>query len=308
MDQLVRDVWNWLPTFRAIAQTEHLPSAAEQLYVSTSAVSRTLKLLEDHIGHELFNRVGRSLVLNTMGERLLRAVQDAMRDVELGLEEVMGDPFEGRVSVSAIGVLSNQIIVPALLRLKQQHPGLRPVLENLRTIEANDLLVRGQIDVAFYYETVEHPALRLEHLGETTSSIYCGQGHPLFEKAGEVGLEEVLEHPFSVPMIGDSGQPMDGWPIDVDRDVGMQITLLRSNLAVCLSGQMITVLPDVTAFPYWKEGRLRRLPSPELSPIHVWAGRRREGHQRSSAAALVEAVRDTVEEVNKALEPLRCEG
>ena len=60
----LRDVWNWLPTFRAIAETEHLPSAAERLHVTSAAVSRTLKLLEERLGEKLFNLDGRSLILN----------------------------------------------------------------------------------------------------------------------------------------------------------------------------------------------------------------------------------------------------
>ncbi len=302
--QLLREVWNWLPTFQAVAETEHLPSAAERLHVSTSAVSRTLGLLEDRLGRELFNRVGRSLVLNTAGEQLLRAVKDATEQVGGGLEDVLADPFHGPLYISAIGVLSNQIVVPGMLRLKQEHPEVRPVLWNHRTVEANDLLARGRLDVAFYYEAIEHPALRVESLGQTTASVYCGEGHPLFD-TDPVGLDGVLEHEFSVPMVGDTGQVMDGWPVDVERRVGMEITLLRSNLAVCLSGQMLTVLPDVTALSHWQAGKLRRLPGPDISPIYVYAARRRSERPRGAATGLIEAVRTVVDELPETLAPLR---
>ena len=51
----VASVWNWLPTFRAVAETEHVARAAEILHVSPPAVSRTIKLLEDHLGTKLFD-------------------------------------------------------------------------------------------------------------------------------------------------------------------------------------------------------------------------------------------------------------
>lgn len=303
-EALVKDIWSWLPTFRALAETEHMPSAAERLHITTSAISRTLGLLEDRVGQPLFNRVGRRLVLNSAGERLLRSTQDAMREVELTLEETLSDPLRGTLKVSAIGVLSNQIVVPAMLALKRAHPGLFGVLENHRTVDANELLVRGQLDVAFYYEAVEHPGVTVDRLGTTTASVYCGRGHELFE-AENVQRADVLEHEFSVPMVGDSGQAMDGWPTDVKREIGMQITLLRSNLQVCLSGQMLTVLPDVTAAPHWKNGELRRLPFEEVSDIAVYAGRPRSGRRRDSSGALMDEVRQVVSELAERLAPLR---
>lgn len=303
-EDLVLDIWSWLPTFRALAETEHMPTAAKRLYVTTSAISRTLGLLEDRVGQELFNRVGRRLVLNSAGERLLKSTQDAMRELELSLEETLSDPFAGRVKVSAIGVLSNQIVVPAMLALKEKHPQIFGILENHRTVDANELLIRGQLDVAFYYEAVQHAEVTVEKLGQTSASVFCGAGHPLFE-AEEVTRDDILAHAFSVPMIGDSGRAMDGWPTDVHREIGMQITLLRSNLQVCLSGALLTVLPDVTAAPFWRSGELRRLPFDEVSPIDVFAGRATKGRQRTAATALIDEVRSIVVKLNHELEPLR---
>ena len=42
-------VWNWLPAFRAVAETEHLPTASEMLGLTPSALSRAIKQLEDEL-------------------------------------------------------------------------------------------------------------------------------------------------------------------------------------------------------------------------------------------------------------------
>ncbi len=52
----VASFWNWLPAFRAVAETEHLPTAAEALFVSPSALSRAIRLLEKDVGQPLFRR------------------------------------------------------------------------------------------------------------------------------------------------------------------------------------------------------------------------------------------------------------
>ncbi|MBP8302176.1 MAG: LysR family transcriptional regulator, partial [Planctomycetes bacterium] len=61
MDRLLRldALWNWLPAFRAVGETQHLPSAATALHVSPSALSRSVRLLEQRLGCTLFERRSR---------------------------------------------------------------------------------------------------------------------------------------------------------------------------------------------------------------------------------------------------------
>jgi DNA-binding transcriptional LysR family regulator len=59
----LRELWGWLPSFRAAAETEHLPTASELLHVSASSISRTVRLLEQQLGVDLFERGGRSMTL-----------------------------------------------------------------------------------------------------------------------------------------------------------------------------------------------------------------------------------------------------
>ncbi|MFB6374251.1 MAG: LysR substrate-binding domain-containing protein, partial [Bradymonadaceae bacterium] len=91
--------------------------------------------------------------------------------------------------------------------------------------------LRGEIDVAFFYEPMTFEGVQVEKLGETTSSVYCGEGHPMFE-VEEPELEAVLEYPFSVPGIGDTGRVMDDWPTDLPREIGMRIMRVSTNLTV----------------------------------------------------------------------------
>jgi DNA-binding transcriptional LysR family regulator len=293
-------IWNWLPTFRAVAETEHLPSAARRLHVTTPAVSRTVRLLEDHLGYQLFNRTGRSLVLNTAGQQLLGAVREAMGTISSNLTQILSDPYSGPIRISALGVLADYFVLPVLLELKAKHADLFPIFEVHRTKEANQLLERGHLDVAFYYEAVAYTDIAVENLGSTSASVYCGQGHPLFD-AVDVTCEDVQKHAFSVPMIGDTGAPMDGWPIDLARISGMRITLLTSNLEICRSGQFLTVLPDVTAYDGLVAGDLRRLPVIELPAIEIFAARRSAEHERSSTVSVIEGVREQIEVVTDRL-------
>jgi DNA-binding transcriptional LysR family regulator len=285
-----RATWNWLPAFVEVADAGSVAAAAARLALTPAAVSRTLGLLEDALGEPVFNRVGRRLVLNPAGAALRAAVRSAIREVDGGFDALAGGALGGALRVGSIGVLTEHFVVPALIEIKRAHPELVPEHENLRTVEANARLQRGELDVAFYYEDVDADGVVVERLGDTPMAVYCGRGHPLFAKP-RVSRADVLAYPYSVPMVGDTGRIMDGWPTELQRRIGMRITLLRSNLEVCRSGLLLTVLPDVTAAPAVAARELRRLGGVDLPPIEVFAAQA-AGGRRDRAALVIEQVRD----------------
>ena len=288
--QLRNVTWSWLLAFLAVADAGSVAGASRQLGLTPAAVSRTLRLLEDRLGQQLFNRVGRSLALNPQGARLQAAVRSACDTVDRGLTALSDDPFAGPLRVASLGVLTEHFVVPALITLQRRHPALVPEHMNIGGTEANVALTRGQLDLAFHYEALSAEALVTERIGDTTMSVYCGRDHALFHKA-KVTRADVLAQPFSVPQTGASGRAMDGWPVDVPRKVGMRVTLLRSNLQVALAGGLLTVLPDVSAAPHVKAKQLRRLSFSTLPKIDVFVSYPASIDRRGSVLALVDAVR-----------------
>ena len=69
-----------LPTFRVVAQLQNLRAAAESLHLTHSALSHQLRVLETQLGHPLFERRGRRLVLNSAGAALLASVEKALAE------------------------------------------------------------------------------------------------------------------------------------------------------------------------------------------------------------------------------------
>lgn len=287
------EVWQWLPVFKVVAETQHLPTAAKQLHVSASAISRTIRLIEEALGQDLFVRSSRRLILNAAGERLLTATRRSTNSLEQGLREVFDQSFSGPYRVSSLGVLTDGFVLPSLLELQAEYAGLVPHMTTRLASEANQALISGLLEVAFYYDPTSLPGIRCESLGELTNSIYCGQGHPLFGKR-RVETQELLQHSFSVAAIGDRGTPMDSWPVDLTRKVGFQILMLSTNLQVSLSGSFVTVLPDAVATPQAEAGRLWRL-APDLIPnTQVYAACREEDRNQGVTQALIDKLRERI--------------
>ena len=92
---------------------------------------------------------------------------------------------------------------------------------------------------------------------------------------------------------------MDGWPVDVPRKVGFQITLLTTNLDVCLSGRFVTVLPDIAAHPHLEEQRLHRIGVDLIDGVDLYAARRSE--EGEAAIRVIQAVKQRVAAVDEML-------
>src|ERR1051325_6046916 len=70
--------------FEAAARTLSFTKAAEELFITQSAVSRQIKALEDHLGIKLFERRPRALALTESGQTLHRISADVLARVQAG--------------------------------------------------------------------------------------------------------------------------------------------------------------------------------------------------------------------------------
>jgi DNA-binding transcriptional LysR family regulator len=291
----VASLWSWLPAFRAVAETQHLPTASEQLLVSASALSRTIRLLESDVGHRLFLRSGRRIELNEAGQRFLVSVRNAMRLVHDGLVALEGASLRGPVYVSAVELVATAHVLPGLRRLRQTNPGLVPHLRRDAAEELAPRLLRGQLDVAF----VTHPAgdaqLATTHLGRTTGGIYCAPAHPLYERAS-ADLDEVLAHPFVAATPGRDGMSYEGWPPALGRTIAMYVAGQAMAVDACVHGGLLAVLPDAALNSGANPHRLRRLPLDVVTPTDVFALTRQALAEGGRAASVAEAVAATFDQ------------
>lgn len=253
MNRLVR-LWNWLPAFRVVAQTEHLPTASAQLHVSPSALSRTIRLLEEDIGHPLFDRVGRGLALNHAGRVMLSAVRDAMRRVDDALVELESGTLSGHFALSAPSAFIPVVVLPAMDQLMGAHPLLKPRLSTLPAPEVNARLLEGRLDLALLDDPVPSEELVIAPLIDITYGVYCGPGHPLLQTRS-ITPEVVTEHVFAAPPHGAD----DHWPSRWPRTVGVEVDSLDLGLRLCGSGKYLAVLPDLVASYHPSATMLTRL-------------------------------------------------
>lgn len=291
MERLLRlaQFWSWLPAFRAVAETQHLPTAALELRLSPSALSRTIRLLERELGQPLFARRGRNLFLAPAGEELLLAVRDAMRRVDDGVALISGLAESGPLHLSIAGPFN--VIAPAVLdRLRLRHPDLVPRLHHHVPGDAPPRLLRGDLDLVVTPDPVAAPGLSVEPVAIVTAGVYCGRGHAL-HRARKVTIERVLEHDFAAPIASESPRTGDGWPPHFERRVAVYVQHIIVALALCARGGCLAVFPDCVVESDPRARDLSKLPLDVIPPTRLWAMRRRRLAETDPASLALDAVR-----------------
>lgn len=278
-------IWNWLPAFRVVAESEHLPTAAKALGVSPPALSRAIGLLEDRVGAELFSRHRRRLTLNDAGRELLDAVRLAMRGVDDGWDRATDAAPSGPVTVAIDSGAAGLLLPPALAALATQFPEVVPHIVGgpERGLEA--ALLDGRIDLALTEQTITSPRLRNERLRAIPVHLYCADSSPL-ARARRPSRATILKHPFVAPGRAQS----DSWPSATPRQIGVVTDSVTWAVALCASGAWIAALPEsVETLPHHGLKRLEARVA--LRPLTIRLVTRRPASPAQNLEKIVEVVR-----------------
>lgn len=141
-----------LTTFEAVARHGSARLAAARLNVSASAVSQTVKALEDHIGTSLFDRGTRPAQLTEAGELLARAVRDGLGQIAAALEDIraLSGQDGAQLTVSCTLGMATYWLMPRLPDFYAAHPD---VTVNVQAPATDLPHLSPGVDVAIRYGT-----------------------------------------------------------------------------------------------------------------------------------------------------------
>lgn len=116
-----------LRAFAVIARWRSFRQAAVELNVSPSALSHTMRALEERLGVRLLNRTTRSVAPTAAGEQLLTRLSPALMDIENALEavNVFRDSPVGTLRINAPRAAAELVLAPLILRFLQGYPGMK---------------------------------------------------------------------------------------------------------------------------------------------------------------------------------------
>ena len=133
--------------FLAVADEENISAAARELNLTQPALSRQIKALEDELGWQLLERGKKSVSLTKAGEVVAEEGRKILQRVDLGLERMKREIDGVVLRVGYAPSLSNEVLSPALACFSQLHPNVRVELLDLSSVEMEEGIRSGGLDV-----------------------------------------------------------------------------------------------------------------------------------------------------------------
>jgi DNA-binding transcriptional LysR family regulator len=292
-----RKILDDLHAFSVVARERSFTRAAARLGLSQSALSHTIRALEERLAVRLLTRTTRSVAPTEAGETLLRTVEPRLQEIEAELEALSAfrDKPAGTIRITAVDVVADTVIWPKLVPFLKKYPDIRVEIVSdygLTDIVAErfDAGVRGGEQVA-----KDMIAVRIS--ADTRMAVV---GAPAYFKGRSAPRtpQELVDHDCINLRLRTHGG-LYAWEFEkAGREVRVRVegqltfTGTPHMLNGALAGFGLAYVPETVAMPHIAKGRLKRVLTdwcPPFAGYHLYYPSRR---QPSRAFSLfVEALR-----------------
>ena len=257
-----RSAWlSALAAFEAAARQQNFAHAAETLHLTASAVSHQVRKLESHLGVALFHRHARGVSLTPAGRLLADAAGNALADLDAVFASLRPRNEVAHIRIATLHSFAHSWLIPRLGGFTGLHPDIRLSLETDIALSRFD--DEGP-DLGIRHGPGHWPGLAAQHLLDETLFPVAAPDLP--------GLSSVHEPAdiAQLPLIADLAR--QGWR-DWFRAAGLRRLHLTDMhvfvdstdaLQAAACGLGATLARQRIVAPWLADGRLRRLPGPDL--------------------------------------------
>ena len=267
-----------LLTFEALARLRSVTQAAEELFVTPSAVSHRVRQLEQIIGTKLFGRADFSLT--TEGSEYLAHVREGLATLQKfpGAAGQSANPGKRKLRLAVTPTFSRSILIPRLRQFTEAYPEIEltlqvsiPLLDVVA--EDADLMVRFGTG---RYADVEHVCLLQDEVTPLASPAYVREHGP-FENPEDLEGATLLRSPLEPWRTWFAANQQD-WPEPLEgsqfNDVGLMCDAAAAGMGVALvriklgapwldNGSLVRLYERNVASPHahylcWRTGMMDR--------------------------------------------------
>lgn len=277
-----------IEAFVQVARLGSVKAAAEELALSSPALSRRVQALERFMGRNLFERRHQAMVLSTDGEMLLSRIAPALDALTLAIDATSGDTELVRLRLGVMPLFASQRLMGRLPELRQKHPELHIDIETgghalARLGEGVDaaIVLARDVDSSLYSRRIDRdtavaivnrsmlegrfPVRQIDDLSRLT--IFLHRDMPELFKVWREALGRPDLEPAAVDVF-DSGQLM----LDAAAQ-GLGVAfMLRSHLEDSHDDRLTNLFDENVDSPYgyWFACRRPALTSRAVRIFHDW--------------------------------------
>ncbi len=158
--------------FYHVAITLSFSEASKQLFISQSAVSQSIKVLEKKLNQKLFIRSTKRVQLTPEGEILFKHIEPAMNLIKQGENQLLEAHTlnGGQLRIGASDTICRYYLVPYLNKFHKQFPHVHIKVTNQTSIACASLLEHGQVD--FIVVNYPNSALSSTHIPRVINEFH----------------------------------------------------------------------------------------------------------------------------------------
>lgn len=184
--------------FYQVASTLSFSDASRKLYISQSAVSQSIKSLEQKLGHKLFIRSTKRVSLTPEGETLFRHITPAIHMIQTAETQIMEtDTLNGQLRIGASDTICRYFLIPYLNRFHTEYPNVGIKIVNHPSAVSMELLRQNQVDLVI----VNTPLPQLEKCTFTKDIKEFQDVFVVNPKYYNIGTSLTLEQLKDIPLI-----------------------------------------------------------------------------------------------------------
>jgi len=168
-------------TFKSIIEEGNFSNAAMKLGYTQSTVTSQIQQLEQELSIKLFEKIGRNMVLTTLGKEMIPYANELLNTVKK-IENVgkFGDNITGELKIAVAESLMSYKLQNVLSLFKEKAPNVKLSLISLNCYAIKNILVNGEVDLGLMYDVgSQNDSLSTEKLSDFNLALVCS---PLFER------------------------------------------------------------------------------------------------------------------------------
>jgi LysR family cyn operon transcriptional activator len=261
--------------FAALAEQLNFTRAAKLVHVTQSTLSHQIKQLETEVGHPLFDRIGKRIVITDAGEQFLTRVTRALREIDEGLRDARGSAHQlsGHLSIGVTHTFNLNLIPGCIASFLSEHPAVRITVRELAADAVEAGVLAKDFDLGIAYRPHNPRRISFEPLYNDELALAVSPQHP-FAQRKRVRMVELHRQQLALPTKDTTTrQLLDEWfrsvgaePVVVveTNPIASLLAVVRGlNIAGIVSRQTVRDIPDLRVVPLEN-------PTPMRTPGILW--------------------------------------
>ncbi len=175
-----------LKAFVVISENGSFSEAAEQLFLTQSAISKRIQTLELELNTSLFDRRGRTIRLTEAGDAFLSRAQKILYEYADGRRAIenLSESISGQLRVGTSHHIGLHRLPPVLREFIKRYPEVKLDLKFMDSEDVCSQIDKGELEIGVItLPNINMDNLELQSIWDDPLSIVVGKEHPLFTQA-----------------------------------------------------------------------------------------------------------------------------